>query len=140
MGYQSQNFENGKVLNASQLINMESGIKNAETIVVTIDGETASLNSIEIFNFVANGGMVVLGIANSTFVGLSFCSPEVCIFAEIQDDNVNTAHIVEENGNYSYEELLNVSVDEYIKDMGDISAALNEIIQMQDNLIGGAIA
>lgn len=145
MAYEKQNFEDGKILSASQLNHIEDGIEAIEgavaastpppppLIVNTFDDDDnpVTVTPSEIFAHVKNGGPVYFDDAG-TYIHLSFCSESLAEFIDFTGGGLHR-YIVDADGDWSIDTARFATKDE----IGDISDALDSIIAIQNGLIGG---
>lgn len=139
MAYEKQNFEDGKILSASQLNHIEDGIETVERaigkaapLIVTYDGETTSELPSAIHAYVSYGGPVYLEVADLEYIPLSFCNETHAQFLDIRDGQ-NHIYEIDPYGNLTSSTLNFATKDE----IGDISTALDGIVAIQNELIGG---
>lgn len=106
------------------------GGANVMRVIINDDG-VANNTANDIYEHIQGGGVAVLD-TGGCFINVSIATDARAIFAEIQDDFVHYAHIIEPDGSYEAVEMAHAKQE----DIGNISAALDTIIAMQEELIG----
>lgn len=102
-------------------------------LLVTVNEENnkASHTAPEIYNHVQLGGVVFLRFGDGIF-NLNCSDNESASFTNIGSDYLTTDFTIDKQGDFGAEEIFYVSQAQF----GDISAALDRIIEIQEELIG----
>lgn len=99
------------------------GSGGADSLIVTYEGDQASHKSGQIRSHVESGGCVYLTVEGILYISLDDVDYDCAVFIDSQGIN----YIIDMEGRIStYQNT----------DMGDISAALDHIIEIQEELIG----
>ena len=139
--YQKQNFEKGQILTAAHLNHMEDGIaKAAVCLKVMVEGDKADRTSNEIYDHVANNrGPVQLHCDGMCYALLCVEAGGCAYFGCIADELLMKVVLIGDDDVERYDHQFDSpqNVDAKISDaFGDISTALNHIIELQEELIG----
>lgn len=139
--YQKQNFEADQILTAAHLNHMEEGIaKAAVCLKVMVEGDEADHTSSEIYDHVANNrGPVQLHCDGMCYALLCVEAGGCAYFGCIADELLMKVVLIGDDDVERYEHQFDSpqNVDAKISDaIGDISTALNHIIELQEELIG----
>lgn len=119
-------------------VEIEVGGGGASALTVTYEGNQASHTATEIYEAVQAGCMVVLQHYEN-YLMLHHCYADCATFVYTADDAVNTVILITDQGMVEETEIsyaTNYAINEIEKEIGDISAALDAIIAIQEELIG----
>ena len=133
--YKRQNFKDGDVLKAEHLKKIEDGLLEAAPCMkVTVNAGVADKSAGDIYDHVAADGVVILQY-NDAYYPLLCADNGIAWFGYCSDEGICTVLCICENDleEYMFER---VSKSEFESVVGDIEAALDHIIEIQEELIG----
>ena len=117
-------------------VQIETGGERPPLVVTYANHDRANSDSPTIYNHIINGGTAVFYDGNA-YLTLQSCSSGYAVFGKMDVDDRNYVIVVGEQGEVYHNNNKLVSIDYFDKTIGDISSALDSIIAMQEELIGG---
>ena len=108
----------------------------AAALVVTVDGNAASHTAAEIYAHLQDGGVAVLRHTDAYFC-IEACVQNLAICSILYDDYTATVYSIYGDGSVETVELMLTNQSWVEGQLGNISTALDNIIVIQEHLIGG---
>ena len=131
--------EQGRLVTVNELNNaLKNVTPQKEVVIVTITDNIASHTSNQIHESILKGEAVYLLYNQEFLIPCSFCSFQLSTFTFQDETETRTYYEIGDDGGVSYSEIRTVLSSEMEENLGNIEAALEAIIAIQNSIIGGA--